>query len=94
MKVKRISSSSKPIKTYTTKYLWCCDGWTYDTVNQTRRQFFVDGEFFHSIEESYNGAYPSILYSEDVVISKLCEKPLSWSETVEGNVECFVEVTE
>jgi hypothetical protein len=97
MKVKRTSSLSnlvKPVKTYTTTYLWCSDGWIYDTVNQTHHQVFIDDKFFHILKEPYTGAYPRVMHSEEVIISIFSEKPVSWSETVEGHVEYFVEVLE
>jgi len=96
MQVKRHAPPSfySSIKTYDTLLLVCSDGWTYDTIGQSRRQFLVDGEGNLSIKEepSLRRTYSDILYSETVNIIIISEKPRIWIERGETFVECYEEV--
>jgi len=84
----------KPIKSYETLYLWCSDGWVYDTIGQIRRQFLVDAQdnLHMKQEPTQRLTYSDIQYSETITIVIISIIPLMWIEKGETHIECYEEV--
>jgi hypothetical protein len=62
--------------------LWCSDGWVYDTVNKTRRQFFSteQPDVFRMVEETGIFVISDIQYQEEIGIKVISSNPRKWQE--------------
>lgn len=83
-------STYKCLKTYKTVYVWSDDGWVYDTATKMRMKYFITDLGFFIKKESWS-TIPSSMYTEELEISIISEKPLSWIETGEEFEEMYTE---
>ena len=81
---------SKILKSYKTNFLWCSDGWVYDTQSMKRRQYIpIDSNTFELIETSFiKFVFSDVEYSEEVEVKIISENPKIWIE----NSEMFKEL--
>lgn len=88
---RELPSSFNRLKTYETTFLWCSDGWVYDTAEQKRRQFLIaENDLFTMKEESTTRtAYSDVQYSETVVVSLLSTSPRIWIEQGVDFEHCY-----
>lgn len=77
-----LPSSYKVLKMYDTSLLWCSDGWVYDTVTNTRRQFMtVSPDIFKMEEEdTMRQVYTDVEYFESIIVEVISNNPRIWVE--------------
>jgi len=78
--VKEPAPSSFKATTYKTTYVWCVDGWVYDTAARTRLQFFMGPEGLEINKESWS-VLQEPLFTEEVEVHVLNSN--SWIESGE-----------
>jgi len=96
MLIKRTAKplSYSSIRSYKTVYLWCSDGWMYDTVGMKKYKYIPMGEFLSVIREPFTRqSFSDVQYSEEIEVTILSEKPLIWVETGVNVGEMFEEVS-
>lgn len=84
-------SCNNSVSEYTTKLLWSSDGWVYDIVNNTRRQFFTtdNKNIFRINEEKGIFSITDIQHQEDIDIRILQVSPKIWQEG--SDIFCVIE---
>jgi len=96
MRIQRVAPSlSKGIKYYTTSYLWCSDGWTYDVTAMVRRKYeSIEPGIFEMTEEPVTkGVFSDVQYVEKLEITMISESPRIWIERGTDISDMFQEVT-
>jgi hypothetical protein len=95
MYIKKVAPSSFNGKKHKTTYLWCSDGWTYDTTGKVRRKYEVVGDnLFNMIEEPYNrGVYSGVQYVERIEVILISESPKVWIEMGTDILDMFQETS-
>ncbi len=78
--VKEPAPSSFKARSYKTTYVWCVDGWVYDTVARTRLQFFIGSNGLEINKESWS-VLQEPLFTEEVEVHVLNSN--SWIESGE-----------
>jgi hypothetical protein len=83
-------SSFKPIEQYSTVYIWCSDGWAYDTTNQIRKRYSSGNGFIRIEEEpTERKTYSDIQQIEKVHVFILKMSPKTWIERGDTFEEMF-----
>lgn len=69
--------------TYTTFFLWCSDGWMYETTSRKRRRFTPVSEGVFNMEEEHYSkcTFSDVEYQEQIKITVISESPRVWIET-------------
>ena len=88
-----IRSPYKFLSTYSTIYIWCSDGWMYNTKTRIRRKITLQDTMLNMISEPYKStSYSDVQYTETVDVFILSEKPLKWVEKGETYEDMFEEI--
>ena len=80
-------------KSYKTKYLWCADGWMYDTTSMHRCKFFPVDKDLKIVKEPFTRQVFNVEYSEDIEVTIISEKPKIWIEKGIDTQDMFEEIT-
>ena len=90
MLIKRSDGKSFICDSYTTTLIWSSDGWVYDLINKSRRQFFstTDKDIFEMKEEIGEFVITDIQHKETVQIKLISSEPRIWQE--DSDVFCVI----
>ena len=94
----RVQLSQPPLSfegtVYKTTFLWCSDGWVYDTTAKKRRKYFViTSDLFDFTEQKVQkSVFSDVQHSEEMTITQVSKSPLVWVEIGEETENMFVEV--
>jgi len=86
-------SSFKPIDEYSTVFIWCSDGWTYDTTKQVRRRYSSGFDVIQiEEEETERKTYSDIQQIEKIHVFILKMFPKTWIEKGDTFEDMFEEI--